>query len=62
VVPYDDGKFELVVNPQSLLYLFGMRLDYSDALIGACWTNQLAGCWPIESSLLLCSECAYHMM
>ncbi len=34
VVPYDNGAFELVINPKSLLYLFGMRLDYSDALIG----------------------------
>lgn len=34
LVPYDDGSFELVVNAQSLLYLFGMSLDYSDALIG----------------------------
>jgi iron-sulfur cluster assembly accessory protein len=26
--------FRLVCDPQSLLYLFGMRLDYSDALVG----------------------------
>lgn len=34
VVPYDDGSLELVINPKSLLFLFGMNLDYSDALIG----------------------------
>lgn len=27
-------KFKLVCNPKSLLYLFGMELDYSTALIG----------------------------
>lgn len=26
--------FRLVCDAQSLLYLFGMRLDYSDALVG----------------------------
>ncbi|KAF5835331.1 hypothetical protein DUNSADRAFT_7563 [Dunaliella salina] len=34
VVDYDDGNFSLVIDPKSLLYLFGMKLDYSDALIG----------------------------
>jgi iron-sulfur cluster assembly protein len=29
-----DGQFKLVCDPKSLLYLFGMQLDYSDALIG----------------------------
>ena len=33
VVSYDDG-FKLVCDPKSLLYLFGMRLDYSNELIG----------------------------
>ncbi|GIL75127.1 hypothetical protein Vretifemale_4982 [Volvox reticuliferus] len=33
VMSYDDG-FRLVVDPKSLLYLFGMRLGYSSALIG----------------------------
>lgn len=26
--------FKLVIDPKSLLYLFGMHMDYSDALIG----------------------------
>jgi len=26
--------FEIVVDPKSLLYLFGLRLDYSSELIG----------------------------
>jgi len=30
----DGAPFKLVCDPKSLLYLFGMRLDYSDALIG----------------------------
>lgn len=34
IMQYDDGQVKLVCNPKSLLYLFGMRLDYSDALIG----------------------------
>lgn len=29
-----DGQFRLVCDSKSLLYLFGMQLDYSDALIG----------------------------
>lgn len=29
-----NGGFRLVCDPKSLLYLFGMELDYSDALIG----------------------------
>jgi iron-sulfur cluster assembly protein len=29
-----DGGFRLACDPKSLLYLFGMSLDYSDALIG----------------------------
>ncbi|KAG2429034.1 hypothetical protein HXX76_011276 [Chlamydomonas incerta] len=33
VISYDDG-FRLVVDPKSLLYLFGMQLGYSTALIG----------------------------
>jgi len=34
VLDYDGGSFKLVVDPKSLLYVFGMRLDYSNALIG----------------------------
>jgi iron-sulfur cluster assembly protein len=33
IVEYDGG-FRLACDPKSLLYLFGMNLDYSDALIG----------------------------
>ncbi|GAB4816969.1 hypothetical protein N2152v2_004015 [Parachlorella kessleri] len=29
-----EGGFRLVCDPKSLLYLFGLQLDYSDALIG----------------------------
>ena len=29
-----NGQFRLVCDSKSLLYLFGMQLDYSDALIG----------------------------
>lgn len=28
------GGFRLVCDPKSLLYLFGMHLDYSSALVG----------------------------
>lgn len=34
VVKYGTSDLSLVCDPKSLLYLFGMRLDYSDALIG----------------------------
>lgn len=33
IVEYEGG-FRLACDPKSLLYLFGMSLDYSDALIG----------------------------
>ncbi|KAI3438642.1 hypothetical protein D9Q98_001064 [Chlorella vulgaris] len=33
VMEYKDGDFKLVCDPKSLLYLFGLRLDYSSALI-----------------------------
>jgi iron-sulfur cluster assembly protein len=33
IMEYEDG-FKLVCDPKSLLYLFGMQLDYSSALIG----------------------------
>ena len=33
VIDY-EGQFRLVCDSKSLLYLFGMQLDYSDALIG----------------------------
>jgi len=31
---YGDGEFKIICDPKSLLYLFGMSLDFSDALIG----------------------------
>ena len=34
VFDYDEGNFKMICDPKSLLYLFGMELDYSDALIG----------------------------
>lgn len=34
VMEYDDGRFKMVCEPKSLLYLFGMNLDYSNELIG----------------------------
>lgn len=34
IFEYENGSFKMVCDPKSLLYLFGMRLDYSDALIG----------------------------
>ncbi|EFN57469.1 hypothetical protein CHLNCDRAFT_20890, partial [Chlorella variabilis] len=34
VMEYDDGAFKLVCDSKSLLYLFGLRLDYSSALVG----------------------------
>jgi len=34
VMEYNDAKFRIVCDPKSLLYLFGMNMDYSDALIG----------------------------
>jgi hypothetical protein len=35
VIEYDEGAFKLVCDPKSLLYLFGLQLDYSNAL-GEC--------------------------
>lgn len=34
VVALEGGKVEMRVDPKSLLYLFGLTLDYSDELIG----------------------------
>lgn len=34
VLNLEDGKIEIRIDPKSLLYLFGLQLDYSDALIG----------------------------
>ena len=31
---HDYGGFQVISDPKSLLYLYGLMLDYSDALIG----------------------------
>ncbi|MEN9215368.1 MAG: iron-sulfur cluster assembly accessory protein [Gloeomargarita sp. DG02_3_bins_56] len=31
---FDQDGFKIVCDPRSLLYLYGLALDYSDALIG----------------------------
>jgi iron-sulfur cluster assembly protein len=47
---YDYDGFQVVCDPKSLLYLYGMVLDYSDALIGGGFqftnpnANQTCGC------------------
>lgn len=54
IVEYDGG-FKLACDPKSLLYLFGMKLDYSDALIGGGF-NFRWGCTAthFERRRLLC--------
>ena len=48
VFDYDD--FKIICDPKSLLYLYGLMLDYSDALIGGGFqftnpnANQTCGC------------------
>ncbi|MGF1493360.1 MAG: HesB/IscA family protein [Microcoleaceae cyanobacterium] len=45
-----DGGFQVVCDPKSLLYIYGMMLDYSDALIGGGFqftnpnASQTCGC------------------
>jgi iron-sulfur cluster assembly accessory protein len=34
VLEFEAGEIELRIDPKSLLYLFGLRLDYSNELIG----------------------------
>lgn len=47
---YDYDGFKVVCDPKSLLYLYGLMLDYSDALIGGGFqftnpnANQTCGC------------------
>ncbi|MBM0741156.1 iron-sulfur cluster assembly accessory protein [Phormidium sp. CLA17] len=47
---YDYDGFQVVCDPKSLLYLYGMQLDYSDAMIGGGFqftnpnANQTCGC------------------
>ena len=39
VLEYEQG-FRCVIDPKSLMYLFGLRLDYSDAMIGGGFSFQ----------------------
>jgi len=47
---YDYEGFQVVCDPKSLLYLYGLLLDYSDALIGGGFqftnpnADQTCGC------------------
>lgn len=47
---YDYDGFKVVCDPKSLLYLYGLLLDYSDALIGGGFqftnpnASQTCGC------------------
>jgi iron-sulfur cluster assembly protein len=47
---YDYDGFKVVCDPKSLLYIYGMQLDYSNALIGGGFqftnpnANQTCGC------------------
>jgi len=34
VMEFDGGAFKMVCEPKSMLYMFGMQLDYSNELIG----------------------------
>ena len=47
---YDYDGFKVICDPKSLLYIYGMMLDYSNALIGGGFqftnpnANQTCGC------------------
>jgi iron-sulfur cluster assembly protein len=41
VLSYSDGEIEIRVDPKSLLYLFGLQLDYSSELIGGGYKVRL---------------------
>jgi iron-sulfur cluster assembly protein len=47
---YDYDGFKVICDPKSLLYIYGMQLDYSNALIGGGFqftnpnANQTCGC------------------
>lgn len=47
---FDHNGFQLVCDPKSLLYLYGLVLDYSDAMIGGGFqftnpnASQTCGC------------------
>jgi iron-sulfur cluster assembly accessory protein len=48
--PADGKPFQVVCDPKSLLYIYGMQLDFSDALIGGGFNftnpnaSQTCGC------------------
>ncbi|PNH03069.1 Iron-sulfur assembly protein IscA, chloroplastic [Tetrabaena socialis] len=49
VMAYEEGGgFQLVVDPKSLLYLFGMRLGFSNALIGGGFQFQNPRGWEVQ--------------
>jgi iron-sulfur cluster assembly protein len=47
---YDYSDFKVICDPKSLLYIYGMQLDYSNALIGGGFqfanpnADQTCGC------------------
>jgi iron-sulfur cluster assembly protein len=47
---YDYEGFQVICDPKSMLYLYGLMLDYSDAMIGGGFqftnpnANQTCGC------------------
>jgi iron-sulfur cluster assembly protein len=47
---FDHDGFKVVCDPKSMLYLYGLMLDYSDAMIGGGFqftnpnANQTCGC------------------
>ncbi|MGB3694109.1 MAG: iron-sulfur cluster assembly accessory protein [Spirulinaceae cyanobacterium] len=47
---FDYNGFKIICDPKSILYLYGLMLDYSDALIGGGFqftnpnANQTCGC------------------
>lgn len=50
MIYFDFSMFSAVCDPKSLLFIFGMQLDYSDALIGGGFSfknpnaTQTCGC------------------
>lgn len=64
---YDQHGFTCVVDPKSMLYLFGLNLDYSNALIGGGFSFQnpnsqeSCGCgkYCFSISFLLCAAFAH---
>jgi iron-sulfur cluster assembly protein len=48
IMDYSSGEFRIVCDSKSLLYLFGMSMDYSDALIGEPSLQQYRSTRPAE--------------